>query len=229
MVAILFARFFLCPMGRLSEYVNGYRGSRPVYLSNATKSAAGVHVEIDEQSFRRSMEAMARLLVEHPDTRKLIKKYLSKEASKIRRNITKDVRNNMENDPRKAYLAVKRALYRRALGFNVSILNRPKGSAKYKCLYRPYRKLDENPNQWGGNRRTRSEDTERANSYYGPDRAYILRFYNSGTVSRDTRFGNRGAMPGRRVFATSATFQIQGATDEISKVIEEIMAEEFNK
>jgi hypothetical protein len=78
------------------------------------------------------------------------------------------------------------------------------------------RKLDENPNQRGGNRRPRSQRTEQIDTYYGKDRGFILRFLNSGTASRDTRFGNRGAIPAGRQFETSSTWQMEKAAEELA-------------
>lgn len=222
-------------MGRLSEYVNGTRrGTRPSYLSTVPRGAAGgggvtVQAEIDEASFEHVNEALARLMVTHPDTRKRIKKILQAEAKRVRRNISKDVHDNMPDDPRKAYAAVKRSLYRKVLGFNVSILNPKRGSVKALALWNPPRKLDDNPKQRGGNRRTRSGRTKEIDGYFGSARAFVLRFVNSGTTTRTTRFGNRGALRTRRVFETSASFQMEGAMNDISQMIEEIMNEEFSK
>jgi hypothetical protein len=103
-------------MGRLSEYINGTRkGTRPSYLGS-TSGGGGrgvfVQAEIDEASFEQVNEALARMMVTHPDTKKRIKKMLQEEAKKVRQNISKDVHDNMPNDPRKAYAAVKRSLYR---------------------------------------------------------------------------------------------------------------------
>ena len=224
-------------MGRLSEFVNGTRrGTRPSYLNSATSvgGAAGgsgivVQAEIDEPSFEQVNEALARLMVTHPDTRKRIKKLLTQEARKVRQNIRKDVRDNLNSDPRRAYAAVKRSLYKKVLGFNVSILNQKKGSVKAMALWNPTRKLDENPRQRGGNRIPRSARTKEVDGYFGKDRAFVLRFANSGTTQRLTRFGSRGAIRSRRLFEASASFQMQGAMDDITQIIEEIMAEEFNK
>ena len=186
-----------------------------------------VQAEIDEASFRQVNEALARLMVTHPDTKKRIKKMLQEEAKKVRKNISKDVHENMPNDPRRAYAAVKRSLYRKILGFNVSILN-PRRGVKVMSIWRPPRKLDDNPNQRGGNRRPRSERTNQVDGYIAAFRAFVLRFNNSGTTDRETRFGNRGSLRMRRVFETSASFQMEGAMNEISQMIEEIMSEEFN-
>ena len=218
-------------MGRLSEYINGTRkGTRPSYLGTTPRGGGvTVQAEIDEASFEQVNEALARLMITHPDTRKQIKKLLTQEARKVRQNISKDVRDNMDNDPRKAYAAVKRSLYKKILGFNVSILNPKRGSIKSMRLYNPPRKLDENPGQRGGNRRPRSGRTKELNGYFGSARAFVLRFINSGTANRDTRFGSRGAIRPRRVFETSASFQMQGAMVDVSQMIEEIMNKEFNK
>lgn len=219
-------------MGRLSEYINGTRkGTRPSYIGTTSGGGGGVAVqaEIDEASFEQVNEALARLMVTHPDTKKRIKKLLQDEAKKVRQNISKDVHDNMPNDPRKAYAAVKRSLYRKVLGFNVSILNPKRGSVKSMALWNPPRKLDENPNQRGGNRRKRSSRTKEVDGYFGKNRAFVLRFVNSGTAGRETRFGNRGAIRTRRIFETSASFQMEGTMNEISQMIEEIMNEEFNK
>ena len=221
-------------MGRLSEALNGYRGSRPTYLNSATRvkgsGGAGIAVtaEIDQEAVNQINEALARLMVTHPDTKKRIKKMLQEEAKKVRKNISKDVHDNMPNDPRRAYAAVKRSLYRRILGFNVSILN-PRRGTKVMSIWRPPRKLDDNPNQRGGNRRRRSDRTNQVDGYIAAFRAFVLRFNNSGTNNRETRFGNRGAIRTRRVFETSASFQMEGAMNDISQMIEEIMSEEFNK
>lgn len=213
-------------MGVYSNNPDYWRGRSS---SGGHGGGVAVQAEIDEASFRQVNEALARLMVTHPDTKKRIKKMLQEEAKKVRRNISKDVHNNMPNDPRRAYAAVKRSLYKRVLGFNVSILNPRRGSMKAMSIWRPPRKLDDNPNQRGGNRRPRSERTNQVDGYIAAFRAFVLRFNNSGTTDRETRFGNRGAIRTRRVFETSASFQMEGAMNEISQMIEEIMSEEFNK
>ena len=222
-------------MGRLSEYINGTRrGVRPTYLNSVPRSSGGnsfgvtVQAEMDQRSFEEVSEALARLFITHPETKREMKKMLQQEAKKVRNRISKDVHDNMPNDPRRAYAAVKRSLYRKILGFNVSILNPRRGSMKAMSIWRPRRKLDDNPNQRGGNRRPRSERTNQVDGYIAAFRAFVLRFNNSGTTDRETRFGNRGSLRMRRIFETSASFQMEGAMNEISQMIEEIMSEEFN-
>ena len=210
----------------------GVYSNNPDYWRGRSSSGGGgvvaVQAEIDEASFEQVNEALARMMVTHPDTKKRIKKMLQEEAKKVRKNISKDVHDNMPNDPRRSYVAVKRSLYKKILGFNVSILNPRRGSVKAMSIWRPYRKLDDNPNQRGGNRRPRSSRTKEVDGYIAASRAFVLRFNNSGTAGRETRFGNRGAIRTRMVFETSASFQMEGAMNDISQMIEEIMSEEFN-
>ena len=210
----------------------GVYSNNPDYWRGRSSSGGGggvaVQAEIDEASFEQVNEALARMMVTHPDTKKRIKKMLQEEAKKVRKNISKDVHDNMPNDPRRSYVAVKRSLYKKILGFNVSILNPRRGSVKAMSIWRPYRKLDDNPNQRGGNRRPRSNRTKEVDGYIAASRAFVLRFNNSGTANRETRFGSRGAIRTRRVFETSASFQMEGAMNDISQMIEEIMSEEFN-
>ena len=223
-------------MGRLSEALNGYRGSRPTYLNNATRAKGGgagiaVTAEIDQDAVNQINEALARLMITHPDTKKRIKAMLTKEAKKVRQNISKDLKNNIENDPRAAYQAVKRMLYKKILGFNVSILNPKKGSVKSMRLYHKPRKLDTNPHQRGGNRVPRGSRTNTV-MHYGPhDRGWILRIVNGGTTERTAGThggrlsGHRGAIAPRNFFAPAANSSLMHAADNLANLIDtELMA-----
>ena len=202
-------------------------GARTQGVSQGNSAGISVRAEIDEEVYQMYVKALARLSVNNPAVRKILKDALRKEAAEARKRIMRDVRMSLSEDPRRAYLGVKRLVYKKALGFNVSILSQRKAGARYK-LIRP-RKLDQNPNQRGGNRRSRSDRTEQIDTYYGKDRAFILRFLNSGTDYRTTRFGNRGSLAARRMFEISATFQMHTAQDDISKIVEEILQEEFSE
>lgn len=198
-----------------------------------------VNVELlnaDEQ-----LQALARLLVEHPETRKRLKESIKTIIKRARKNISTDVHSALKNDPRNAYKAVKYAVYKQILGGNVSILASRRAGAKYRLIVK--RILDGNPNQRGGNRRPRSQRTEQLDTYYGKDRGFILRFLNQGTDGRAINFksdskrgkvnrgsrggditkygktvntGNRGAIPAGRQFETSSTRQMEKAAEELA-------------
>jgi hypothetical protein len=96
-----------------------------------------------------------------------------------------------------------------------------------KSKYIRKRKLDESPKQRGGNRRKRSHETMRIDSYHGGDRGFILRFQNAGTQERETRYGKRGALRERNWFGISSVFQMEAAANKIAEDIERIIATEF--
>ena len=186
-----------------------------------------VEVEVNQFTAQAQQRALAALFVSNKDTRKRIRKIIREELKDAVKSLREDARYAMEEDPRKAYKAVKSMVYRKILGGNVSILSRRKAGARYQ-LIRP-RKLDQNPHQRGGNRRPRSERTESLETYYGADRNFVLRFLNSGTVSREAKYGARGAIAARNWFANAAPHEMDLAVENLSAVIEEELTEAFNK
>lgn len=192
-----------------------------------------VQAEVNEQKAQQIQKTLASLLVSNPETRNRLKKLIRNEIKNVAKNLRIDVRQVMQEDPRKAYRAINSTVYRRILGANVSILNPRKAGARY-MLVRD-RKLDQNPNQQGGNRVTRSERTNQVDSYFGRDRAFILRFLNSGTSdrmagSRGGRLsGNRGSIAARNWFDRMALRQMDAAADNLGKLIEDEMAAVFGE
>ena len=187
-----------------------------------------VQAEINQQVARNTSEALAVLFVDNPDTRKRIRKIIREELKDAAKRLREDAKYEMDEDPRKAFLAVKSSIYRKILGGNVSILNPRKAGARYQ-LARP-RKLDQNPRQRGGNRRKRSERTNAIDSYFGKDRAFILRFVNNGTNDRQTRYGNRGriSVPGNW-FPNMGQKELELAAENLANIMEEELAEAFGE
>ena len=204
-------------MGRLTEYLGAAGGG-----------GEGPRVEINESVAEAQIRALARLLVNDPATRKDVKRVFSKEIRAARRRVSKDVKNNMDNDPREAYKAVKSAIYKRISGGNISDLSR-RGGVRVMGIYRKYRKLDDNPHQWGGNRRKVSDRTKQLDGYLGKDRGFILRFLDAGTTGRMTRYGNRGSIRGTGLFGRAATMQMDTAAGNIGEILEEMFPEVYNE
>jgi hypothetical protein len=187
-----------------------------------------VQAELNRQVAQNTSEALAVLFVDNPDTRKRIRKIIREELKDAAKRLREDAKYEMDEDPRKAFLAVKSSIYRKILGGNVSILNPRKAGARYQ-LVRP-RKLDQNPRQHGGNRRKRSERTNTIDSYFGKDRAFILRFVNNGTNDRQTRYGNRGRIrvPGNW-FPNMGQKELELAAENLANIMEEELAEAFGE
>ena len=192
-----------------------------------------VQAEINQQVARNTSEALAVLFIDNPETRKRIRKIVRAELNDATKRLREDARYELPNDPRKAYRAVRASIYRKVLGGNVSILNPRKAGARYQ-LVKP-RKLDANPKQRGGNRVPRNARTESVDTYFGKDRAFILRFINSGTTQRmaGTRggrlSGNRGSIASRNWFGSMAPREMELAAENLSIVIEEELAEAYAK
>lgn len=184
-----------------------------------------VEIEVNQQVARNQNEALAALFVSNNETRKRIRKIIREELKDAVKRLREDARYAMNDDPRKAYRAVKSMVYRKILGGNVSILQRRKAGARYRLIRE--RKLDHNPYQRGGNRRPRSARTEALETYFGADRNFVLRFLNSGTVERETRYGNRGSIAARNWFTNDAPHEMDLAAENLSAVIEEELAEAY--
>ena len=171
---------------------------------------------------RKELEAM---MMSNPDMEKRVQALIRKVLLAARRAISNQSKGSMKSDPRQAYKAVKSSVYRRILGGSVSILNRKKAGKWF--LYAPPRKSHQG--QRGGNRikRPAGGRTEQVMSYDGADRGFILRFINSGTGGRSTKYGNRGSISPRNFFRPASTQAMNRAADDLTKLIDDLIKKEF--
>lgn len=183
-----------------------------------------ITVELNMDVVRKHVADLGRMLTSNDDTYKRLKAIIKKELRQMRNDVSKDLRANMGDDPRKAYRAVRHSVYKSILGGNVNILTSRKAGAKYELI----RNRTLQPGQWGGNRRSRSQRTIALDTYFGKDRGFILRFQNSGTSDRRIEIGpnarlggNRGSISPRGIFAHSALFQIEDTIKRINKAMAE--------
>lgn len=165
-------------------------------------------------------------VVKTKDIRKEVRKAL-RPAQKELQNAAKGA---LESDPKKAHKAVKMSTYRDGNGGNISILNKRTAAKKMSLT---------NASTGGvsGIKRKRyvSEVTKRTRGYIGADRAFILRFINSGTQARHTTarrmFGMkksayRGFISARNFFGPKAESELKKSeralSDRIVKLIMEV-------
>ena len=147
----------------------------------------------------------------------------------------------MQSDPRKAYKAVRYAVYKRIFGGQVNILD---GRKTVKGNYEPPQK---GLPARGGNRMKRSTRTQDLISYEGSSRAFVLRFLNQGTrvryagngrngrtqdqydsfVLRYGGRGNRGSITGRNWFGPRSHQELQNAAANIQEIIDKVINDEF--
>lgn len=189
-----------------------------VFFSQTNKSNM-IGLEFDNTATVRQKAALEAMLVSNPDTAAAMRKLISQEVSKARAAVAQAASGALKNDPREAWKAVRRSVYKSILGGQVNILNQ-KGGASGSNGYRPTRKLDSNPHQRGGNRRKRSAETDRIDGYVGKDRGFILRFVNSGTAERQTRYGRRGSITARNWFPNIGQRELEAAAERLAVMID---------
>lgn len=204
--------------------------------------------EID--GFVKQREELERLMMSNPEMEKRVQKLIRKVLMAARREIGKGIKFD-HGDPRQAYKAVKTTVYRQILGGSVSILN--KRGVKFDN-YEPVRTL--RPGQRGGNRRARSDRSNKLMHYAGESRAFVLRFLNQGTQGRAISFsydearehvhrgsqggnlkkygktintGRRGNIKPRNFFGQLAPSAMNKAADQLTKLIDDMIKQEFNK
>ena len=179
-----------------------------------------INLEFDNATIIRQKQALEAMLVSNPDTAKAVRSLISQEIAKARAAISQSARGSLRSDPRDACKAVRRSVYKSILGGQANILNPKGGASSSGSSYQPQRKLDANPHQRGGNRRKRSARTDQVDGYVGKDRGFILRFVNSGTVARQTRYGNRGSIAARNFMASSGQRELEAAAERLGALID---------
>ena len=180
-----------------------------------------INLEFGNAVVMRQKAALESMLVSNPDTAANIRKLITQEIAKARAAISQSAKGAMASDPRQAYKAVRRSVYKSILGGQVNIFNPRGGASSSGSSFAKARKLDNHPHQRGGNRRKRSARTDQVDGYVGKDRGFILRFVNSGiSKPRQTRYGNRGSIAARNWLATSGQRELEAAAERLSALID---------
>ena len=180
---------------------------------------------------------MQKLISTSPNMEKRIREVIKKTLKEVRGKLAAGASSGlqMESDPRKAYKAVRFAVYRRILGGQVNILQKRK-AGKPGNYQKPLKGL---PTK-GGNRWGRSARTTAMEGYAGTDRGFVLRFLNAGTQSRRIvsytnaqgekhdikRGGNRGSIGARNWFGPASQKELEAAVGDIQKLMDRIINEE---
>ena len=198
----------------------------------------------ETEGFVEQRKELERLMMSNPEMEKKVQGLIRKVLSAVRSNMSKEAQDAMKPDPRKASKAVRMMIYKRILGGNVNILNKKRASAG-SGKYTPTRTL--RSGQRGGNRRDRSERTQKLESYYGSDRGFVLRFLNAGTKDRsiknfltnekrkETKWnkhpntGFRGHIAPLNFFGNRSHQEMENAADQLTKLIDELIEQELKK
>lgn len=175
-----------------------------------------------------------------PGFEKRLRGVIRKVLAEVRKALQQSAASGlkMDSDPRKAYKAVRMAVYRRLLGGQVNILK--SYDARPGLYYEPPR----HPSKRGGNRMKQSERTHDIMSYQGADRGFILRFLNDGTQNRAVEFmpnssrkvdkwnkhpntGYRGSIAPRNWFGPRSQQELEAASRNIQAMVDDIINGNF--
>ena len=191
------------------------------------------NLEID--GFVEARKELEQLMLTNPEMEKKVQALIRKVLFEARRKIGAEARSKMKSDPRDAYKAVKTTVYRQILGGSVSLYNKKHRGA---------------PGNVPAGNRGRLMRTEQIMSYQGADRGFILRFLNDGTDAREAKYmnghpihrinkvpwhtyksgriGGRGAIRPRNFFASSSKQAMDAAAEHLTKLIDELIKQQFN-
>ena len=207
-----------------------------------------IGLEVNDAVILEQQKVLEAALSTNPKTQKALQKLIRKALMEARASLSDYIKTKLKNgDPRGAARAVRTTVYKKILGGNINILDPRK--AHGISNYEPPRTL--RPGQRGGNRRPRSQRTNNVMHYEGEDRAFILRFVNSGTKQRAierlmefkrasggskfkwvqdaSKYGNRGSIAPRNFFRSGAEPRLKRAVEYLTDMIDEELEAMLNK
>ena len=183
-----------------------------------------VSLEINDAVVLEQQQVLEQALSTNPKTQKALQKLIAQVIKEARDQVVSST-HFANGDPRGAAHSIRRTVYKKILGANINIYNSRK--AGRPTSYEPPRKLREG--QRGGNRMKRSTKTDRM-MHYGPhDRGMVLRWLNTGTSGRESRYGKRGSIAPRNFFMGAAQSALSSAVDHLSQLIDKELMNILNK
>lgn len=181
----------------------------------------GVNIKVKKDVVDVEIKKFDQLMTTNPELRKRFQEIIHDDLWKTRNAVVRNIQGIFLNgDPMEARRAIRNIVYQKLLGGNLNILTPRRGTANWK-VQQKQRKVEQNPHMRGGNRRRRSYETVRREGYEGKARGFILRFVDSGTGARETRYGSRGAIAPRRFFEQAAKAGLDVMAQHVSMLIEQ--------
>lgn len=185
-----------------------------------------IKTPVIELDTRGALGLLQRLSYTEIIEKKDFKKYIRQSLNQARKEVQAAAKRALPNDPRKTYLGVKVGIYKKkALGGNISLFNQR--ATKKRVTYT----LSKGGRSGIVRNRKRSDRTVKIDSYYGRDRAFILRMLNQGTKNRMAftrtkggKIANRGALRALNFFSTSDN-AVKRAAETLSQRLERAIVE----
>jgi hypothetical protein len=210
------------------DYWRGRSSSRSS-SSGASASGGGVKFTVDEGVIELNVKNIERMMTNDPEMRRRLQAIIKTDMLQARQAVVRNMSDVFDNgDPAQAKRAVRHVIYQAVLGGNLNVLNMQRGTASWR-VRQVVRKVEQNPHMVGGNRIKRTFKTIRMHGYEGKARGMILRWVNSGTSDRETRYGNRGAISSRNFFEPLASSALNVVSQHLAQMIEDEIAKQFNE
>lgn len=187
-------------------------------------------MDVNEDAVLPQIKALEAALSTDPKMEKILTDLIRAVTAEARAKVESAASASMKSDPRGAARSVKRIVYKRVLGAAINLFNGKRGQPS---SYEPPRTLQQG--QRGGNRVPRGERTQTVMSYGPAQRAFILRFLNSGAYdrmagSRGGRLsGNRGSIAAKDFFSGSANSAMAAAADRLASMIDNEISNAFKE
>jgi hypothetical protein len=184
-----------------------------------------ITLEVNDAAVVQQKALLEQLLTTNPNTEKALQKLIRKAIKEARAETASKIKFK-NGDPHHAAQSIRTTVYKKILGANINIYNsrRAHGSIDYT----PPRK-QRPPHARGGNRLKRSEETQRILNYGPLDRGFILRWVNSGTNGRTSRYGNRKSIAARNFLRNAGEPALVKAVDTLSNLIDSELQNILNK
>lgn len=200
---------------------------------------------IEVEGIAEQIKQLEKMMTTNPRLREGIQSCVRKVLKEVQKQLSADADTGlqMKSDPRRAYKAVRYAVYKRLLGGQVNILQRRRAGQPGN-----YQKPRKGVTGAGGNRWRRSERTKAIEGYEGADRGFILRFLNAGTEDRMiTSYtdkngerhtlrsggtanikthglgGNRGSIAARNWFGQASQKELMAMSADLQSLIDKVI------
>lgn len=183
-------------MGVMKRMAGGRRTSNFVGVSGQ----GDVNLSVDNSQLVLMLDRLVYAeMIKTNDVRRVFRKVMAP----VRKAVMNAAKGAMPNDPRNAWQGVRLITLKKGAGAVVGLLDQ-NGPVKSLRLHRKPR---------GGKsgivrHRAKSDRTKTVESYFGKDRAWILRIVNQGTVNGQRYAGTRGTLktPANRGTITAKKF-----------------------
>ena len=215
-------------MGYMKSFLKVDRFGSSSRSRGGGRSYGGVKFSVNEGVIELNVKNIESMMTENPEMRARLMEVVKADMLKARNAVVRNMSGIFKNgDPMEARRSVRRVVYEEVLGGNLNILNMQRGTASWKYLSKE-KKVQKNPHMVGGNRRKKSPKTYRMEGYEGKARGMILRWVNKGTNTRDTKYGNRGAISSRNFFGPIAGAALNVVSQHLAAMIEEKIVKMYN-